>query len=86
MRLAIVVLVVGVLVGGLIGCTGMSTLSIGQDSFHAGGSTEGIRAYNDGLSGLVSNSRIDPNLKSGYWQNREKETAVKVYQYKKGAK
>ena len=53
------------------------------------GDAEGIRSYNDGLNGLVTNTKTDGSIKSSYWQNREKETSVRALRFqvnKRGAK
>ena len=46
------------------------------------GDAEGIRAYNDGLIGHVVEGKTSPDVKSSYWQSRERETAVKVLQFR----
>jgi len=50
------------------------------------GDAEGVRAYNDGLVGHITEARNNPDVKSAYWQNREKETTVRGlrFQVKKG--
>ena len=46
------------------------------------GDAEGIRAYNDGLVGHIVEGKTSPDVKSSYWQSRERETAVKVIQFR----
>jgi hypothetical protein len=46
------------------------------------GNSEGIKAYNDGVIGLATEAKASPDVKSSYWQSRERETAVKVLQFR----
>lgn len=41
------------------------------------GDAEGIRAYNDGLNGLITNTKASPDIRSSYWQNRDEEVSVR---------
>ena len=66
-------------------CSGLSTLNMGQDHFVMAGTPEGIRAFNDGQSGLITNA-VNPATKSAYYQLREQETAVKGLRITRGAK
>ena len=61
------------------GCSGVAAWRSFDDEGYAiyGGSETGIQAMNDGSVGLVEQGRADPGMKTGYWQNREKETQVK---------
>lgn len=49
------------------------------------GDAQGIQAYNDGHVGLVTEARNNPDLKSAYWQNREKETTVRGLRFQRKA-
>lgn len=42
------------------------------------GNAEGIRAYNDGLIGIIADTKASPDVKSSYWQNRDGETQVRM--------
>ena len=42
------------------------------------GNAEGIRAYNDGIIGVIADTKASPDVKSAYWQNREGETQVRT--------
>jgi hypothetical protein len=44
---------------------------------------EGLRAFNDGMNGLVTNTKSSPDIKSSYWQNREQETAVRGLRFRR---
>ena len=63
----------------MTGCSGVAAWRTFDDEGYAiyGGSETGIQAMNDGSVGLVEQGRADPGMKTGYWQNREKETTVK---------
>ena len=78
----IVILWLGCLAIALSGCSGLSTLNMGQDSFVLAGTPEGIQAYNDGIVAHITEARVDPKIKSGYWQNRDQETAVRGLKFK----
>lgn len=43
------------------------------------GDAEGIRAYNDGVNGIISNTKASKDVKSSYWQNRDNETMVRTF-------
>lgn len=47
------------------------------------GDAEGIRAYNDGLVGHITEAKANPEVKSPYWQNRDQETAVKGLRFRR---
>ena len=42
------------------------------------GDAEGIRAYNDGIVGIITDTKSSPDVKSSYWQNRDGETQVRM--------
>lgn len=42
------------------------------------GDAEGIRAYNDGLIGVITDTKASADVKSAYWQNREAETQTRA--------
>ncbi len=69
------------------GCTAFTASSVGGDEMvMVAGTPEAIRAYNDGYNGLVTNIRGNPDQKSAYWQNRERETEVRGLRFRvKGA-
>lgn len=48
----------------------------------------GMQAFSDYSNGLVENAKATPDVKSSYWQHRERETAVKGLRFsvKGGAK
>lgn len=67
-------------------CTGFGANQMFTDS-DAGfvmlaGDAEGIRAYNDGINGVITNTKSSPDVKSSYWQNRDQETAVKGLKFR----
>ena len=43
------------------------------------GDAEGIRAYNDGVNGIITNTKSSKDVKSSYWQNRDNETMVRTF-------
>ena len=69
----------------LTGCTSHMRMFEDSDNGYVmlTGDAEGIRAYNDGLNGLITNARGNPDIKSAYWQNREKEADVKIFRFRK---
>ena len=85
MKTLLVVLVV--LAVSLSGCTsfGASRMFEGSDAGFVmlAGDAEGIRAYNDGLIGHITEGKAAPETKSPYWQTREQETAIKTLRFKK---
>lgn len=68
---------------GLTGCTTFGASNMFSDSDRGfvmiAGDAEGIRAYNDGINGIISNTRVSKDTKSPYWQNREVETEVRTF-------
>lgn len=82
-------LITGLLVAVLCasGCTSFGAHRMFADSetgfVMLAGDAEGVRAYNDGLVGLVEQTKASPDLKTSYWQNREQETAVKTLRFKR---
>lgn len=68
------------------GCTGITANRMFESSDSGfvmlAGDAEGIRAYNDGLNGLVTNTKSSPDIKSSYWQNRDSETQVRAIKFK----
>ena len=66
----------------LTGCTTFGAHQMFSDS-EAGfvmlaGDAEGIRAYNDGLIGVIADTKASPDVKSSYWQHRESQTQSRV--------
>jgi hypothetical protein len=51
----------------LAGCSGFAVLA---------GTGDGFRAFNDGQVGLVEQGKATPDVKTAYWDHRNKETAV----------
>lgn len=78
----------GMLIGCVLmlasGCTSFSANRIGEGEGYLflAADAAGLKAWNDGQNGLVSNSRIDPNLKSSYWGNRSEENQVQIIRFK----
>jgi hypothetical protein len=68
------------------GCTSFGSHRMFADSDNGfvmlAGDAEGIRAYNDGLLGLVTETKTSPDIKGPYWQAREKETDAKVLRFR----
>ena len=64
------------------GCTSFGASQMFSDSDEGfvmvAGNAEGIRAYNDGLIGIITDTKSSPDVKSAYWQNREAETSVRT--------
>lgn len=64
-------------------CTGVGASNMFSSSERGfvmlAGDAEGIRAYNDGLNGIISNTKASRDVKSSYWQNRDKETEVRKF-------
>ena len=80
----LIVLIIAALCFG--GCTSYSAHRMFSNS-DAGfvmlaGDAEGIRAYNDGRIGSITEAKTSPDVKSAYWQSRERETATKVIQFR----
>ena len=67
----------------LTGCTTFGANQMFGDSDRGfvmlAGDAEGIRAYNDGINGVITNTKSSPDVKSSYWQNRDKEVKVRVF-------
>jgi hypothetical protein len=80
----LIVLIIAALCFG--GCTsyGAHRMFSGSDQGFVmlAGDAEGIRAYNDGLVGHIVEGKTSPDVKSAYWQSRERETATKVIQFR----
>jgi len=79
-----------VLLMSCVGCSSFGAHRMFEDS-DAGfvmlaGDAEGIRAYNDGVNGVITNTKSSPDVKSSYWQNREQETAVKGLKFRRVSK
>ena len=62
-------------------CTQFGASSMFTDSDRGfvmlAGDAEGIRAYNDGIVGIIADTTASPDIQSSYWQNRDTETEVK---------
>jgi len=69
------------------GCSALSSYRMFEDSDQGyvllTGDAEGIRAYNDGLNGIITNTKTPGEMKSSYWQSREQETAVRGLKFKR---
>ena len=67
----------------MTGCTTFGANQMFGDSDRGfvmlAGDAEGIRAYNDGINGVITNTKASPDVKSSYWQNRDRETKVRVF-------
>jgi hypothetical protein len=66
----------------MTGCTTFGASQMFTDSDEGfvmvAGNAEGIKAYNDGLIGIITDTKASPDIKSAYWQNREGETNVRT--------
>lgn len=74
---------VGVLASG---CTSFGASQMFEDSDSGfvmlAGDAAGIKAYNDGLLGHITETKTSPDVKGPYWQAREKETEAGVLKLK----
>ena len=56
---------------GVAALTGCSIGGVAGDGFQMAGSPEGMRAYFDGINGIVSNTKTtDPEGRSAHWEMR----------------
>lgn len=66
----------------MTGCTSFGASQMFADSDQGfvmiAGDAEGIRAYNDGLIGVIADTKASPDVKSSYWQHRESQTQSRV--------
>jgi hypothetical protein len=84
LTVVLIVLILAALCFG--GCTSYSAHRMFADSDSGfvmlAGDAEGIRAYNDGLVGHITEAKTSPDVKSAYWQTREQETTMKVFKFR----
>lgn len=59
----------------IIVCTGCSGTSVMNQDFTMTGSVEGIRAFNDGISGIARTAKEHPEQPSEYMATRIKQEA-----------
>lgn len=58
------------------GCSGSrGVVDLGHDGIALIGTAEGMRAFGDMQNGIISNSRISPDKKSAFWEQRNLEAA-----------
>lgn len=66
------------------------SLFTGQDEgrFLLSADAEGMRAFADGMNGLITTGKSAPNVEDSYWNQRGKETQFKAlrFQARKGGK
>lgn len=66
----------------MTGCTSFGASQMFADSDQGfvmiAGDAEGIRAYNDGIIGVIADTKASPDVKSSYWQHREAQTQSRV--------
>lgn len=56
---------------GVLALTGCAIGGVAGDGFTMSGSAEGVRAYFDGMNGIVTNTKTtDPEGNSAHWQMR----------------
>jgi hypothetical protein len=76
-----------VLIATQTGCASLmgENMFVGQDEGRLllSADAEGLRAWNDGVVGLVTEARNNPEQKSSYWQNRSEQNTVKMLRFKK---
>ena len=83
-------ILLGVIGSQVIGCTGLVGQSLftgeGEGRFLLSTDAEGMRAFNDGLNGLVTTGKASPDTQDAYWRERENQTKtggqVKVLRFK----
>lgn len=64
------IIVALIAVTALTGC-GLATGGVVGDGFTMSGTAEGVRAYFDGMNGIVTNTKTtDPEGNSAHWQMR----------------
>lgn len=55
----------------IMACSGCAIGGAAGDGFTMSGSSEGLRAYFDGMNGIVTNTKTtDPSGNSAHWQMR----------------
>ena len=68
------------------GCSSLvgESLFTGEDEgrFLISADAEGLRAWNDGLNGIITNTKEPEGQKSAHWQLREQETGVKALKFR----
>jgi hypothetical protein len=82
MRAIKLVLAVGI-VSLTTGCAGLigENMFTGQDEgrFLLSSDAEGLRAFGDSLTGLITEGKASPDIKSAYWQNADARVEVKKF-------
>lgn len=67
--------------------SGCGVASYGGDGITITGSPEGIRAYHDGLNGILTNGKASPDaVDTPYYQLRRQQSAMKSFTSFGGAK
>lgn len=59
----------------IVGCLLVSSLS---GCFMLASTPEGLRAWGDSQVGIITETRSNPDIKSGYWQNRDLRTGLQL--------
>ena len=60
-----------IVIVGLIALSGCSFGGVSGDGFQMSGSAEGVRAYFDGMNGVITNTKTsDPEGRSAHWEMR----------------
>lgn len=67
------------------GCSGIGATQMFSDAeaghFLMYGDAEGVRAYNEGLVGLVTDAKASPDVKSGYWQHKDEREKTRRFRF-----
>lgn len=81
-------LAVTALVAGAVfttGCSGIGMTEMFSDAetgrFVMYADAEGMRAYNEGLTGLVTETKASPDIKSAHWQYKEEREKTRRYRF-----
>ena len=70
--------------GACTGCSGLNRFEMfGEPDLLLAADAEALEVWNDGVNGIITNTRGNPDQKSSYWQHREKQTAVKGLRFKR---
>lgn len=65
------------------GCSGVGAMDMFSEAdegrFMMYATPEGMRAYNEGLVGIIADTKASPDKKSGYWQLGEERQKTRRY-------
>lgn len=68
------------------GCAGLmgENMFVGDDEgrFLLSADAAGLRAWNDGLNGIITNTKESPDSKSAHWELREQQTGVRALKFR----